>query len=82
MSDPATDDLAPVVILPNTETVDPLNVRAHSRGNKLTITIPDEILAVSELIGRPASDIVADLLSAQVSAIRTKAKSLLGEVVI
>ena len=82
MTDPATDDLAPVVILPNTDTVDPLNVRAHSRGNKITITIPDEILAVSELIGRPAADIVADLLAAQVSAIRTKAKGILGEVII
>lgn len=79
MSDPFADDLAPAIILPNTETVDPLNVRAHSRGNKITITIPDEILAVSELVGRPAADIVADLLAAQVAGIRSKAKSVLWE---
>ena len=82
MPDTTADDLAPVVILPNTDTVDPLNVRAHSRGNKITITIPDEILAVSELIGRPAADIVADLLAAQVAGIRHKAKGILGEVVL
>lgn len=81
MTDPATDDLAPVVILPNTETVDPLNVRAHSRGNKITITIPDEILALSELIGHPAADIVAELLAAQVAGIRSKAKSVLWETI-
>lgn len=81
MSEPFADDLAPVVILPHNETVDPLNVRAHSRGNKITITIPDEVLALSELIGHPAADIVAELLAAQVAVIRSKAKSVLWETI-
>jgi len=58
------------------------SVRAHLRGNKITVTIPDEILALSDLTGRTTADIFADLLAAQVAGIRAKAKSLLGEVVL
>lgn len=65
----------PVVILDPAPTV-----RQHARGNKVTLEIPDEINALSDLLGRPAAEIIQDLLTAQVSAIRTKAKSLLGEV--
>jgi hypothetical protein len=56
------------------------SVRAHLRGNKITVTIPDEILAPSDLTGRTTAEIFADLLAAQVAGIRAKAKSLLGEV--
>jgi len=57
-------------------------VRQHLRGNRVTIEIPGEINALADLTGRPAAEIIQDLLSAQVAAIRNRAKSILGEVVL
>lgn len=57
-------------------------VRQHLRGNRVTVTIPDEINALADLTGRQPGEIIQDLLNAQVAAIRTKAKSILGEVIL
>lgn len=75
---PSTDaaDHEPLVIAPTSE------IRQHQRGNKITLTISDEIHSVSFLTGVSPAEIISDMLDAHVAKIRANAKALLGEVVL
>jgi hypothetical protein len=69
MTDPASaeDDL-PLVV------TDPVH---HNRRQRIArVTIPAEIHALAELTGKTPDDLIADMLAAHVSAIRSRAKSL------
>jgi hypothetical protein len=49
----------------------------HNRRQRIArVQIPSEIRALAELTGKTPGDLIADLLSAQVSAIRSRAMSL------
>jgi hypothetical protein len=51
------------------------------RRRVVRVELPDELHALATLTGRDPEELVKDLLSAQVAAIRARAKSLMAEAV-
>lgn len=54
---------------------DPVAI-AHARGNRVTIVPPDEVVALSDLTGKPVSDIIAAIIKRECSVIRARALTL------
>ncbi len=48
----------------------------HARGNRVTVIPPDEVVALSELTGRPVSDIIAAIIKRECAVIRARAATL------
>lgn len=49
----------------------------HARGNRVTVIPPDEVVALSELTGRPVSDIIAAIIKRECAMIRVRATSMI-----
>lgn len=52
-------------------------VRPHTRGNRVTVDIPDEIVALSGILGIPPHKILETLLDEQVAYLKQRAATLL-----
>lgn len=48
----------------------------HARGNRVTIVPPDEVVALSDLTGKPVADIIAAIIKRECSVIRARALTL------
>lgn len=66
--------------IPTTDTTQEQEAERRTRRRRVaTIEVPDELHALSVLTGRDPEEMIRDLLAAQVSALRVRAKSILGE---
>jgi hypothetical protein len=73
MTDPATDTQRvndPAVI----QTDPPVLFRAHSRGNRITITIPEEVNAIAELTGQEPGEVISRMITAKVDEAKATAR--------